>query len=36
MSPYIEFEDVHKAFGEMMADGTYKKISDKYFPFPVN
>ncbi len=27
---------LNKAFGEMMADGTYKKISDKYFPFPVN
>ncbi|MFZ5782018.1 MAG: transporter substrate-binding domain-containing protein [Pseudomonadota bacterium] len=26
----------NKAFGEMMADGTYRKISDKYFPFPVN
>jgi ABC-type amino acid transport substrate-binding protein len=29
-------EALNKAFGEMMADGTYKKISDKYFPFPVN
>lgn len=27
---------LNKAFGEMMSDGTYKKISDKYFPFPVN
>lgn len=27
---------LNKAFGEMMADGTYKKINDKYFPFPLN
>jgi ABC-type amino acid transport substrate-binding protein len=26
----------NKAFGEMMADGTYKKINEKYFPFPLN
>lgn len=26
----------NKALGEMMSDGTYKKISDKYFPFPLN
>ena len=29
-------EALNKAFGEMMADGTYKKISDKYFPFALN
>lgn len=29
-------EALNKAFGEMMTDGTYKKINDKYFPFPVN
>ena len=27
---------LNKAFGEMMSDGTYKKINDKYFPFPLN
>jgi ABC-type amino acid transport substrate-binding protein len=27
---------INKAFGEMMADGTYKKINEKYFPFPLN
>ncbi len=27
---------LNKAFGEMMADGTYKKINEKYFPFPLN
>lgn len=27
---------LNKAFGEMIADGTYKKINDKYFPFPLN
>jgi ABC-type amino acid transport substrate-binding protein len=27
---------LNKAFGEMMTDGTYKKINDKYFPFPLN
>jgi ABC-type amino acid transport substrate-binding protein len=26
----------NKAFGEMIADGTYKKLNDKYFPFPLN
>jgi len=26
----------NKALGEMVSDGTYKKISEKYFPFPVN
>lgn len=29
-------EALNKAFGEMMADGTYKKINDKYFPFALN
>ena len=29
-------EALNKAFGEMMADGTYKKINEKYFPFPLN
>ena len=29
-------EALNKAFGEMMTDGTYKKINDKYFPFPLN
>jgi ABC-type amino acid transport substrate-binding protein len=27
---------LNKAFGEMITDGTYKKINDKYFPFPLN
>jgi ABC-type amino acid transport substrate-binding protein len=27
---------LNKALGEMMADGTYKKINEKYFPFPLN
>jgi ABC-type amino acid transport substrate-binding protein len=27
---------INKAFGEMVADGTYKKINEKYFPFPLN
>jgi ABC-type amino acid transport substrate-binding protein len=27
---------LNKAFGEMMTDGTYKKINEKYFPFPLN
>jgi ABC-type amino acid transport substrate-binding protein len=27
---------LNKAFGEMMTDGTYKKISEKYFPFALN
>lgn len=26
----------NKALGEMMSDGTYKKISEKYFPFALN
>jgi ABC-type amino acid transport substrate-binding protein len=26
----------NKALGEMMSDGTYKKLNDKYFPFPLN
>ena len=29
-------EAFNKAIGEMMTDGTYKKINDKYFPFPLN
>lgn len=29
-------EALNKAFGEMMTDGTYRKINDKYFPFPLN
>ena len=29
-------EALNKAFGEMMTDGTYKKISEKYFPFALN
>ena len=29
-------EALNKAFGEMMTDGTYKKINDKYFPFALN
>lgn len=27
---------LNKAFGDMIADGTYKKINDKYFPSPLN
>lgn len=27
---------LNKAFGEMMTDGTYKKINEKYFPFALN
>lgn len=27
---------LNKAFADMASDGTYKKISDKYFPFPIN
>jgi ABC-type amino acid transport substrate-binding protein len=27
---------LNKALGEMMADGTYKKFNDKYFPFALN
>jgi ABC-type amino acid transport substrate-binding protein len=26
----------NKALGEMMSDGTYKKINEKYFPFAIN
>jgi ABC-type amino acid transport substrate-binding protein len=26
----------NKALGEMLSDGTYKKINDKYFPFALN
>jgi ABC-type amino acid transport substrate-binding protein len=26
----------NKALGEMISDGTYKKLNDKYFPFPLN
>ena len=29
-------EALNKAFGEMVSDGTYKKINDKYFPFALN
>ena len=29
-------EAFNKAIGEMMTDGTYKKINDKDFPFPLN
>ena len=29
-------EALNKAFGEMMSDGTYKKINEKYFPFALN
>jgi len=29
-------EALNKAFAEMMADGTYKKINEKFFPFPLN
>jgi ABC-type amino acid transport substrate-binding protein len=29
-------EALNKAFGEMMTDGTYKKINEKYFPFALN
>ena len=42
VSAGIRREDVklrdafNKALGEIMADGTYKKLSEKYFPFPVN
>lgn len=27
---------MNKAFGEMMSDGTYRKINEKYFPFALN
>jgi ABC-type amino acid transport substrate-binding protein len=26
----------NKALGEMVSDGTYRKINEKYFPFPLN
>ncbi|WP_414591279.1 ABC transporter substrate-binding protein [Ancylobacter sp. G4_0304] len=29
-------EALNKAIKEIVADGTYKKINDKYFPFPIN
>ena len=29
-------EAFNKAIGAMMSDGTYKKINEKYFPFPLN
>lgn len=29
-------EAFNKAVGEMMSDGTYKKLNDKYFPFALN
>jgi ABC-type amino acid transport substrate-binding protein len=29
-------EAFNKALAEMMSDGTYKKLNDKYFPFPLN
>lgn len=29
-------EAFNKALGEMMSDGTYKKLNDKYFPFSLN
>ncbi|WP_421995683.1 transporter substrate-binding domain-containing protein [Reyranella sp.] len=29
-------EAFNKALGEMMADGTYKKINEKFFPFQLN
>ncbi len=29
-------EAFNKAIGEMMSDGTYKKLTEKYFPFPLN
>jgi ABC-type amino acid transport substrate-binding protein len=27
---------LNKAFAEMMSDGTFKKLNEKYFPFPLN
>jgi ABC-type amino acid transport substrate-binding protein len=42
VSAGIRREDVklrdafNKALGEMMSDGTYRKINEKYFPFPLN
>lgn len=29
-------EALNKAFAEMMSDGTYKKLNEKYFPFSLN
>ena len=29
-------EAFNKALAEMISDGTYKKLNDKYFPFPLN
>ncbi|WP_422032624.1 transporter substrate-binding domain-containing protein [Reyranella sp.] len=29
-------EALNKALGEMVADGTYKKLNEKYFPFALN
>lgn len=29
-------EAFNKAIGEMMSDGTYRKLNAKYFPFPLN
>ncbi len=29
-------EAFNKALGEMVSDGTYRKINEKYFPFPLN
>lgn len=29
-------EAFNKAIGEMLSDGTYKKLNAKYFPFPLN
>jgi ABC-type amino acid transport substrate-binding protein len=28
-------EGLNKALGEIMGDGTYSQINDKYFPFPL-
>lgn len=28
-------EALNKALGEIMSDGTYREINDKYFPFPL-
>jgi len=29
-------EALNKAFAEMMSDGTFRKLNEKYFPFPLN
>jgi ABC-type amino acid transport substrate-binding protein len=29
-------EAFNKAIGEMLGDGTYRKLNAKYFPFPLN